>query len=380
MATTEIARGKTGKQRPKSRFQQLWAEAEKLAKDNAELEQQLCALVSRIDREIFSAEREMGETVRQMVYRQIEFAGRKSLLKWQRAVLNEWISENLSELTQFGLVDESLQNAVAKLRAFQMGIDLDPDSDLSAQEQLDQYFDMDDPDDDDHWWDEDDDETSQNTGTTGDLFDDEDADMLDDYLADDELDDEEALAELLRKLHDEFAEHIDPPAVASDRKLLDDSVFKRLFRQTAAALHPDRETDEERRQEKHVLMSQLLKARKERDLITIIQLHEQHASAESTLSVDDEQALEEVLVDYLNQQQTRMNDIIYQSPMHHMAFSEFYSSKPATVTRRINAHLKKVNERRESMNHFMAEVKTLKSLKTLLEARYESRFGMREWF
>ena len=47
-------------------------------------------------------------------------------------------------------------------------------------------------------------------------------------------------------------------------------------------------------------MSQLLKARKERDLITIVKLHEQHTSVESALSGDDEQALEEVLVDYLN--------------------------------------------------------------------------------
>lgn len=379
MATKEIARGKNSKQKPKSRFQQLWAEAEQLARDSAELEKQLSALVSRIDREIFSAERELGESVRQMVYRQIEFAGRKSLPKWQRAELNEWISENLSELTHFGLVDDSLQNAVAKLRAEQLGIDLDPNSDLSAREQLDKYFDMDDPDDDnDNWWDEDTDATDCGSGSTGDLFDDTLEDMLDDD--DGDLEEDEALAELLRKLHAEFAQHDDPPPVANDRKRVDDSVFKRLFRQTAAALHPDRETDEDRQQEKHILMSQLLKARKERDLITVIQMHEQHASAESTLSVDDEQALEEVLVDYLNQQQSRMDDIIFQSPMHHMAYSAFYAKKPATVTRKINAHLKKVDARRQSIHHFITEVKTLKSLKLILEARYESRFGMDEWF
>ncbi|MFT5045486.1 MAG: hypothetical protein ACI8UP_002459, partial [Porticoccaceae bacterium] len=91
-------------------------------------------------------------------------------------------------------------------------------------------------------------------------------------------------------------------------------------------------------------------------------------------------ALEEVLVDYLNQQQARMDDIIEQSPMHNMAYSEFYSKKPATVTRRINAHLRKVRERRRSITAFMAEVKTLKSLKTVLEERYESRVFNDGWF
>ena len=363
MTAKEISPTKRGKQKEASRFQQLWAEAEALAKDNAELEKQLDALVTRIDSEVFSAEREMGETVRQMVYRQLEFANRKSLAKWQRAELNEWISENLSELTMLGLLDETLKNAVAELQAFQLGIDLDPSSDLSASEQIDQYYGIDESEDDADQGENDDDEY-----------------MDDEYATEDELADEEALAELLRKLHAEFDESSEPPSVATDRKPINDDVFKRLFRQTAAALHPDREKDEDRRKEKHVLMSHLLKARKERDLIAIVKLHERHASATSNLSGDDEHALEEVLIDYLNQQQARMDDIIHKSPMHHMAFSEFYSQKPATVARRIKAHLRKVNERRQAMNDFMSNVKTLKSLKAVLEVRYESRMFENRWY
>ena len=97
----------------------------------------------------------------------------------------------------------------------------------------------------------------------------------------------------MRKLHAEYNEIPESASVATDRESINDDVFKRLFRQTAAALHPDREKDEDRRKEKHVLMSHLLKASKERDLISIVKLHERHASATSTLSGDDEQALEE---------------------------------------------------------------------------------------
>jgi len=84
----EIKPGKQSKRKVESRFQRLWAEAETLAEANIQLETELDALVQRIDSDVFSAEREMGETIRLMVYRQIEFAKRKSLLKWQRAELN----------------------------------------------------------------------------------------------------------------------------------------------------------------------------------------------------------------------------------------------------------------------------------------------------
>ena len=67
----------------------------------------------------------MGLVIRQFVYRQLEFAQRKSLLKWQREVLSEWIEENLSHLMDMGLLDEPLQNEIARLRAFEMGIVLD---------------------------------------------------------------------------------------------------------------------------------------------------------------------------------------------------------------------------------------------------------------
>lgn len=365
MTTKQITTGMQGRKKAASRFQRLWSEAQTLAKDNLELKTQLDSLVRRVDRDVLSAELEMGETVRLMVYRQIEFANRKSLLKWQRTELNEWISDNLSELTMLGLVDEQLQNALAELRAFQLGINLDPTSNLSAQQQVDQFLATGDSDNDD-------------AIATDELSDDYGEDYDEDYAQDEA--DEEALAELLRKLHAEFDEHVQPSATTHEKTPNNDDVFKRLFRQTAAALHPDRETDESLRQEKHALMSQLLKARKERDLVTIVKLHEQHTTVESALSGDDEQALEAVLVDYLNQQQSRMQEIIEQSPMHRMAYSEFYSKKPATVTRRINAHLRKIRERRRSIGYFISDVTTLKNLKKVLEERYESRISDDRWF
>ncbi len=379
MSTQQIVPGKAGKkntQKPQSRFQSLWSEAEALASENAKLEKELDDLVRRVSSDIMTAERNMGETIRDVVYRQIDFAGKKSLLKWQRFELNDWMEQNLSELMVMGLLDETLQNKIALLRASQMDIDIDPDSDLSPAEQLDRYFGVE-----DEGYDELDDFDTPDGSASGDLFDD-DMDETQKVEFDDDSAEEEMLEELLRKLRAEFEEdeaEDERERAAQSRQSenpITDDVLKRLFRQTAAVLHPDKEPDAQRRQEKHELMSQLLKARKERDLITIVKLHEEHSPADSVFSMEDEQALEEVLVDYLNQQQQRMEDIVEQSPMHRMAYSEFYSKKPETVTRKINAHLKKIDERHQSLQHFVAEVKTLKRLKEILSARYEAQsFG-----
>ena len=298
------------------------------------------------------------------------------MLKWQREELNDWIDDNLSELVAIGLLDEPLQDKLAVLRASQMGIALDPDSDLSPTEQLDQHFDVEVV--------EFDEEFNTSDGRAGnrtdDLFDGEDLDdTFDDELGDDDGD----LAELLRKLHAEFEgeqERMETPTLRRNQKPVSAKVFKRLFQQTAAALHPDKETDLDRRVEKHALMSELLKARKNHDIITIVKLHEQHANAVSDLNADDEKALEEVLVEYLIHQRVRLGDIISQSPLHQMAYSKFYHKKPATVTRRINAHLKQIDTKREALLSVLATVKTLKSFKEILAARYDAQSMRGDWF
>jgi hypothetical protein len=70
---------------------------------------------------------------------------------------------------------------------------------------------------------------------------------MDDLFDLDEADDisEEELAELLRHLSGDAELPVTQPP-ADKTAAFDDAVFKRLFRQTAAALHPDKESDSNR--------------------------------------------------------------------------------------------------------------------------------------
>lgn len=373
MSTQSIAPAKRAKKTVQSRFQRLWAEAESVALENEKLNNELDALVHRVGADVSKAEDALGETVRLAVHRQLDFAQMKSLLKWQRAELSDWIDEHLNQLMDLGALDEVLQNRLAVLRAKELGVTLDEKSELSPVEQLRAYLEQLSADELEQF-------QTEHSGDEDEGFDDPDDDEM--LITDaDYEDDEEELAELLRRLHEEFGEDEGAPAepeshAGNPKPTFDDAVFKRLFRQTAAALHPDKEIDPDRQVEKHELMSELLRARKERDLITILRLHEQHASADSGLSTADEQQLEEVLVEYLGQQHERMDDIVHRSPMHRWVFQEFYHKDPATVKRRLKAHVKKIDARREALDLFVTRVKTLKTLKELLADRYEQhRFG-----
>ncbi|MFK7892959.1 MAG: hypothetical protein AB8B63_19245 [Granulosicoccus sp.] len=369
MSIQELARTKKRKGKSESRFQRLWAEAEALASENTKLESSLDSLVQRIDRDVLSVELSMGQTIREVVYKQLGFARKKSLLKWQRDELNDWISENLLELDAMGLIDEPLENEIAQLRAYELGIELDPDSDKTPAEQLDEFFHTD-----SHNADNEDDAVTL-VNNTSDLFDDLDAQQS--ASSDDDV------ADVLHDLFEEFEayqQQLENSHLQAKPRSVSPDVFMRLFRQTAAALHPDRESDEEMRMQKHELMSQLLKARKDNDLITIMQLHEQFSPSESALDSDDHQALEAVLLDYLEKQRQRRDEITGRSPMHRMVFDQFYHKNPATITRRINAHLKQINKRHESLHVFMGDIKTLKRLKEVLDVRYNSHLMSSDWF
>ena len=356
MTTQSIIRQAGNKGETRTRFQRLWADSEKLHKENLQLESDLDDLVKRIEAEILEAERGLAEAMRAALDRQLDFAQKKSLLKWQRFELRAWIDEHLTFLSKSGLLDEPLLNKLAVVRAVELGIDIDPDSELSPAEQLDAYFQPQE----DELCSSGAPETPEETDLDASIdemyeFSDVDWDELDQF---DQASDS----------HSEFSKL----GSKTSSKPVSDQVFKRIFRQTAAALHPDRETDAERRREKDALMSELLKARKEFDLVTMVRLHNEYANADSELSISDQKELEQVLCEYLVQQHQHRDEIIHRSPIHHIAYTDFYSKSATTVTRRINAHVRTIDERRSDLINFVEQVKTLKMLKEVLKERYDS--------
>lgn len=369
MSKTSVISNSKRERKVQSRFQRLWAKADAMARENVQLEKELDALVKRMELEVFPAERDLGQFIQKLAHRQLDFAQKKSLLKWQRAELEDWIHVTLAELSALGMVDDAIHDKLAIVRAAALGIDIDTQSDLSPADQLDNYFESAD---------------AEYREYIAGHADETEPDIDDDLL--DGID----LEELLRRINDtdpeatpESESEYDPEeqlvTQTPKKNAVSDAVFKRIFRQTAAALHPDKETDQAKQQEKNELMSLLLKARKDYDLITMVRLHEKHAAVDAVWNADDEKELEQVLNEYINQQQQRQDQIIQRSSMHHMAYVNFYDKKASTVTRRINKHIKLIAQRRSDLQAFIAEVTTLKKLKLVLEERYDTNRFIEPW-
>ena len=357
----------------KSKFQQLWEKAERLKKSNQKLDVELNSLLRRVEGEVMPQELAMGALIKTMLEKQLAFAEKRSLTRWQRAELDDWIHENLEEIDCMGLVDEDLRNAMANKHAREHDIDLDDNSDLSPAEQLDQYYEAISPAD-----------ARAAEGMQDDPFATDDDDsafadaMMDELFGNRNAPDgasatphERAQHDLFEDMFEQFADSQANTASANPKQSIDSTVFKRLFRQTATALHPDKEQDEKRREEKHTLMSTLLDARKNNDLITVLQLHQQFVDADHSLSNADQHDLEAVLLNYLAQQVERKADIINQSPLHAGVYKRFYARSQKSINKKIAQHLQSLQQRSDSYHYFSSEIRTLKALKEVLAERYE---------
>lgn len=396
-----------------NRFQKLWKRAERLQRDNRVLDRKLDALVGRVRSEIIPVQFELGETARDLVLHLLPFLRRKSLSRWERAEIREWIDEQLEVVVALGLMDDPLKQALARDMALQMDYAIDEHSELSPYEQVQAE------------WEREDREFDDSTqGRLQEMIDEEVERMVRarfgkprsrapvDDLFEAELDAAEqareaeierfrrdAAREVRQRFESEFGwsipdetgEYVDdgfldeespepdfPPGTPADatRGSRDANFLNRLFRRTANVLHPDKEQDEARRQRLQGLMGTLLEARRKGDVLTVFALHKEHVGADAEVSANDEKQLFAALQRQLENLAREKDAIINQSPAHAHAHGTFLAASAKETDRRIAAVIAQTRRYAAELREIIDEVKTLKSLKPLLDQRANRR-GMR---
>jgi len=343
---------------PPSRFQELWNEAERLKRENVALEGELDQLVQRIRNSVGPIEMDMGRAMRVQIDRLIVFGQRQSLAQWQLHVLDDWIMSSMDCLQSLGLVDDELSDSMAKLQAQTLGFEIDSDSELSASEQLAMYME----------------EQVKDMDT-----------QLDDDDSTDGLDDDQ---DILKWYEEQFSdsefesidsEHVDADSVPSDTTFESDPtdttkpqmVFKTLFHRVARALHPDKETDPQQREFKQALMTQLLEARRQRDLMQVFQLYQEHVDDTAAFDEREFAELEKVLCQYIELESQRQIEITTKSQLHDIAYTQFYSDDPNEVDRAIAEKIEDIKQRKSEIEIFSENVTSLKKLRPYLEDRFE---------
>lgn len=346
-----------------SRFQKLWNEAERLKKENRELETTLDQLVLRIKQVVGPVEMDMARAMRVQIDKLILFGRRESLSQWQMVVLDEWIMSNMDYLQSIGLVDDELTDNLAHLHAQTLGFEVDANSDLTTTEQLAAYMES----------------------QLGDM----DAELDDNDLIGGESSEDSDEAEDILKWHEQrfaqsefentskaqaedhtnqFSSDLDLDQNSASHPL---AVFKTLFHRVARALHPDKETDPEKRQAKQALMAQLLEARRQNDLMTVFQMYQEHVDETASFGAQERAELEKVLCQFIELESQRQLEITTKTPLHDIAYTQYYSNDPESIEKAIEQKIEEVENRKADIEAFSDTVTSINKLGPYLIDRFE---------
>lgn len=200
------------------------------------------------------------------------------------------------------------------------------------------------------------------------LFD-EGEEELDAAHLDDIEDLDEFLNEQAEKIYNSFNKNTDKEETQA--AALSSATFQRLFRATAAKLHPDREPDPALRDEKQRLMATLLKARKRGDIVTVVDLYNTWVGEHNALSQSDEKALHEAMQQWVNTLEREEQEIISESPLHYHVYKQYHHSSATKVDRAVEQRIHALNRAVETNEMLGVTLTSLKSLKPWLEDRFE---------
>lgn len=404
-----LVRKKSKSAKKQSRFQQLWDQAEKLKQSNERKRSKLDRLVQRLQVEVFPIELESCRESIPLLKRLLVLAQRKSLCGWERDELNDWILELIEPLLNNVQIDPELDAELHRYRAFCCGLKLDEESGESFEVQIERFLQQQ--------------HEAQAAAEeeilvddTGSSFEreierrldaamgqappppaavDDSADLFaedlntaqqqayDEYqqrraelrkqwlaeffgMEDESRFDENDYFDFDEEGFNEFEASRTPPQAA-----ISNEVFTRLFRATAAVLHPDRQQDTSKQEHNHQLMSQLLKARKAGDVMTIIELHQQHVGDDAGLSNQDEKQLISALQQQIENLNAELEDYRYSSPLHELAFERFYFASAKKTDQAIQQHIENVKHNAIAAQAMARDITSVKKLKPYLSERYE---------
>ena len=347
-------KGKRSKSNLQVRFDRLQQQLLKQQKLNRKFKEELDELVTIYHTEMLQMDRELATPLTQLANKLIDFYGRKSLTQWQRAELGDWVVETISRIS--GVEDKSANELHKRFRqtvAEQMDMtEVELDEMVQMQDEAVETFEDTEP-------------------ASGPAFDADDPqedmfgfdDIFEEGTADEEFFDDETWSGETEDTR-ERRQH-----------LMDGTWVRNLFRRAAQTLHPDRESDPEQRQMKERSMQQLLEARKQGDIMTLLSLYSEHADgAELVLAKQEMTNACELLEQQLDELRQEKAELIYQHPLHILVHDLLYSSSRKIREKRIRTWKQDLKAESERTLSLIEELRNLKVLKAALEERRAERF------
>jgi hypothetical protein len=350
---------KSAKKAPGDQFQLLWEKIEKQKTRLAGQEKRVRKIVDRFNAEILPLEREQARTQYQLIERLLTFFSRKSLTQWQRDDLFHWIQDELGILSTNPFIEDGLNPSQLLIRSEELLKQFYPQPEapaLSESEREDIKADI--------------------YRELGLEIDDEEVElfmnsptefmqrMMEKMQADDQDWPEEDDDEL-----DEFFGAEEKKSV--DGQAAGKTLIHRLYKQLAKRLHPDMEQDSAQKAAKHEQMQQLVAARKENDIYTLIELHRQHFDTDALgqLKKQDLDDINELLRRQLRDLERQYEQVFMKDDMESTIWNRFRNVGSISSDQNFAEHAQTLKADIKRNNKLLKQLKTLKDLKQLQEDR-----------
>ncbi|MFT5706181.1 MAG: hypothetical protein ACI9ES_000452 [Oceanospirillaceae bacterium] len=154
------------------------------------------------------------------------------------------------------------------------------------------------------------------------------------------------------------------------KKLLETANIPKMFRQIAKKLHPDREQDPEQRLIKQDLMAKAIQAREDGDILVLFDLYTTYVD-QSELFFNDEQlkSINALLKVQITQVQAEKQGIIESNEQYYKCYHLFYASSAKKTQTKINTFEQESVQEVGAIGDLANELKNLGSMKDVLRDR-----------
>jgi hypothetical protein len=363
----------------------LWSKIEKKQKRNQKFLDDKEKLFNEFQIKVLPVEQQQGEEMVNLVEFLIPFCARKTLSEYQREELISWIESTLEYLRSHPFLEyidhDALQNKfnaafstfmqsqnieidiheIEKVRMdienmFEGGMQLTDDEiiDLIKDHSLlNQYIQRMDK---EIFEDEDQDDDEEYSSQQGDPF---------ERLFEDNVDE------------DDVQQHASKDATQKNLdKLFKAGQLNKIYKRLAGLLHPDKEQDPEKKEQKHVLMQTLTVARKNKDAFTLLQLYQIHINdGEFSFDTDTLSSMQALLRVKLH----RLDDELYaaksSNELSTLVWRKFKGRSKKQTESNIKIHVVNIAEEVQENQLIMQQNQTVAQMKKHLQERLEINRG-----
>lgn len=359
----------------KNKLNQLWEDVEKKQRRIERYQAKLDDFYHDFKASTEKQERAVCRATEKWIHRLISFIPRKTIKGPQRETLYDWIQEELTilESNPFNPVD-----SIALREAFNQALlsqsSNQADANVMTEDQIEAFRE----------------EMFMMLGYELDISDDElmamvkDPQKFHDYL-------QSVMAEQSQEEHaaedgiewgseDGFSQsddenHFEPSYHQASDTLYSDKQITKLYRQLAKQLHPDKETNEEKKSEKSALMQQLSQAKKDKDVVALFMLAQQHLpDHEMVMDEDMLERLKMTLTEKIEQLNLDYQDLKHGGDIKNIIWQRFGGGNKASRQKGLREYREHLKKESQELLAQSQEVKTVKQIQERLKQRMEASY------